>query len=340
MKLLVVVVSVALIAVALPKAVTAGDFSESFDRVQQVWDNVLSFQVKAWAAINDELTTGNPNAANDFYNNVVPQEITDASKIALTQVFPGIANAVNVADQVDALASQAQNSQKNAGRDNTSATLEDQIGEYFGKPASPSPDVCRSNQSCACAVFTNSICPACPSGSVSAGGADCVSMQQQCASGSFPVAVGTGCVSMGLEPGEDDATYLSKSAMGPPSLQSATNTWQLWGQQLKELHAHQAAQEKEMLNGGRPAKTAATPLHSPSSASQATKAPPSPAADQPCPYKSHCDQCLDHERSILPGNPESAYRYFCAGNCTDLGLGGTTGQQLRANNAECSKIYY
>src|ERR1035441_9535877 len=153
--------AVIFIALAASEEASAGDFSDAFDRVNQVWDNVSSFHNKAWTAINDSLSSGSADPVNDFSNNAAPQEITDASKIALKQIFPGISNAVDVADNVDKYASQwASQAQNNAQANLDSlgqkfTDLKNQIGDYFGGSASASPQG-------GCPLFAGGICPLCP----------------------------------------------------------------------------------------------------------------------------------------------------------------------------------
>jgi hypothetical protein len=190
--------AVPFVVFVVSNAASAGDFSEPFNRVQQVWNNVTSFQAKAWQAINDTVSSTSAYQVNqvqqNFWNNTAPQEITDASKIAFTQIFPQIAEPMEFADKIDQYASQwASQAQTNAqtnlnslGQKITDPTS--QLGDYFGA-SSTGP-----TEGGACAVFTNHICPPCPFGG---------SMQ---ADGNCPVP--------GLESGGSDDTYLSQSGGG------------------------------------------------------------------------------------------------------------------------------
>jgi len=340
-------VRVALIFVSLTisNGVSAGDFSDSFDRVQQVWDNVTSFQANAWTAINDSLSASSADPADNFFNNVAPQEITDATKIALTQIFPGIGSAVGVADKVDQYAARAQ-SRAQSNLNSPGQNITGLLGDYFGGSAGGSP---KGGEECSPGIWKDGICPPCPSGSVRAGSdhqMGCVSTQAECPSGSVHVASGPGCISTGLENDGDDAKYLSQNSTGAPSLRnalsnsifggkntattSAEGQWEVQAGQAAAQAASGGAQttqqqwEAQAANAATLAIIATAPAPPPSSP-RANKVPPSPAKSQSCPYKLLCEQCLDQRRSELeslggvwedPRSQDSYIRGECQAECT------------------------
>lgn len=174
------------ICCATSMGASADDFSDAFGRVKSVWNNVHSFQDKAWTTINDMLSStsaaGVDQAQQNFWNNDAPQEIFAASKTAFGQLFPNVASALSgqwgdaqatwentkkLDDQLEQWASQAQNNAQ-ANLDSLGqkfSDLQSQIGDYFGGSASESPQ--GGNP---CAIFAGGVCPACPNGPSDANG--------------------------------------------------------------------------------------------------------------------------------------------------------------------------
>jgi hypothetical protein len=204
---------------------TFQEFQETVDRVQQVYDNVTSFQQQIYSVINagassittsgndwQELNQGLENS-QQFWDNAVPQEIADASKIAVKNLFPNVGEAINSADEIDKWASQPQN---DAGQ--SSADLKDRIADYFGARGSA------PSQGGACAIFEGGMCPPCAYASSGGGVVYAPSDGGNCPD---PKAI-SGLVTSnaptipGLETDGNDQRYLGQSSAGWPFDDSRT----------------------------------------------------------------------------------------------------------------------
>jgi hypothetical protein len=196
--LLLLIFSVSVAQEAAEPADTFDEFHEVFDRVQTVYDNVTTFQEQAYTLLNsgisdisvtgtdtDQINQDLQNSQN-FWSSTVPHEINDASRIAIKNIFPDFADAIDSADEVDKWASQAQNDAPQNGTD-----PESRIDDYFGASENGSAQ----EGGAVCPVFTGGVCPPCPLGGVMDAHYNCP----------VPPPV------TGLESDGDDANFLAQS---------------------------------------------------------------------------------------------------------------------------------